>query len=69
MVFASAVCPAPERILTLASVDRILGAISDGIHVASGAADGIASRRAKSGSNQRYGDDLLEHPILLFVAQ
>jgi hypothetical protein len=51
------------RLLTSVSVDRVLGAVRDRIHVLGGAANGIASRRYERGSDQKYGGCFLEHVL------
>ena len=47
--------------LTIAAVHRVLGAVCDGVDVARGAANGVASRHRQCGADQTYGQDFLEH--------
>jgi hypothetical protein len=49
----------------LTSVDGILSAVGDRIHVASSAADGVAGRAGKGGANQYNRENLLNHDVLL----
>jgi hypothetical protein len=58
---------AKTPILALATVHRVIGAIGDRIHVASGAANRVARRSDECRADQRDGEDFLEHdksPIL-----
>ena len=51
----------------LAAVDRVFGAVCDGIDVLGGAANGVARSGRQGSANQRDGQDLLKHVSLLSV--
>ncbi len=54
-------CPPQKSGSALTAVDRILGAVGDRIHVAGGAADGVAACNHERGADQNDSRNLLEH--------
>jgi hypothetical protein len=50
-------------LLAILTVDRVFGAIGDRVHVAGGAADGIAGGGGKGRADQKYGGCFVKHGV------
>jgi hypothetical protein len=60
MAWLSVLC-----LLAVAAVHRVLGAVCDGVDVASGATNRVAGRGGESGTDQYDSENLLDHFVLL----